>query len=213
MRILATLLLLAHAMAPVLRAQEEARPGPQAPQAPQVRQIEAAAEPEAASGSVTDPTAAPMPLLPPPSPLLQPSRPPLFEPPSSEPLPPPEAGEPIPDIEAQFENFPVLDEKELLSPGRLVTAAQRRVQLRKARSVAESDAGVQAARFNAAESLTFAGRREWLTEYYRLLAARMRKQSPTLRPEIDRLEIDSIKALNDLPTDPNDTLDAYLPPR
>lgn len=146
-----------------------------------------------------------------PIPNRSPSVPSLFEvqPPGER---PPQASETPPDIEAQFEDFPEMDEEELLKPGRLVTAAQKRIELRKARSKAETDEAVLAAREAARESPTFAGRRLFMTEYYQLLCARMRKLEPELRPQIDRLEVDSIQALDDLPGDPNDTLDAYITP-
>lgn len=146
------------------------------------------------------------------SPLLQPDPPSLIEQTPSD-TPPPEASETPPDIEAQFQDFPELNEEDLLKPGRLVTAAQKRVQMRKARSRAETDEEVRAAWLAAQESPTYAGRREWMTAYYQRLCNRMRRISPSLRPEIDRLEIDSIEALQDLPGDPDDTLDAYVTPR
>jgi len=127
--------------------------------------------------------------------------------------PPPEASEEPPDIEAQFQDFPRIEEEELLKPGRLVTKAQKRVELRKVRSKAETEEAVLAAREAARESPTFEGRRLYMTEYYQLLCNRMRELAPKLRPEIDRIEVDSIEALNDLPGDPNDTLDAYMTPR
>jgi len=164
-----------------------------------------------AAQQIADPES--IPVAPgPTSPLLQPNPPSLIEQTPTD-VPPPEATETLPDIEGQFENFPELNEEDLLKPGRLVTAAQKRVKLRKARSKAETDAEVLAAWDAAQEAETYAGRREWMTAYYQRLCQRMRRISPSLRPEIDRLEIDSIDALQDLPGDPDDTLDAYVTPR
>ena len=150
------------------------------------------------------------------SPLLQGQRPGLFE--SARGATAEEAVEemPMPEmdaLEAEFQNFPELDRSMLLKPGRLVTASQKRVEIRKARSKAEADPAVQEARAAAEASETYEGWRAYMTQYYQLLAKRMRAVAPKLRPEIDRMEINSIQSVIALPGNDQGTLDSRQTPQ
>jgi hypothetical protein len=105
-----------------------------------------------------------------------------------------------------------------LLPQKPSTAQELRdkIRFRQLKSLAEDDPTAIRLKWQAAQSSTLQGRREYLRAYYQYMAAKMRKVEPRLKTMIDAFETASVnttKQVNIKPTIPLRDLDKSSSPR